>query len=70
MNTKELCFSLCKMTGTSGDEKEACLYAKELLSEYMKTEIDVKIKKIKIDELDNIGLSPNDFIAISFMIDE
>lgn len=36
----------------------------------MDTETDVKIKKIKIDELDGTGLSPNEFIAISFMIDE
>lgn len=36
----------------------------------METETDVKIKKIKIDELDDTGLSPNEFIAISFMIDE
>lgn len=35
----------------------------------METEIDVKIKKIKIEELDGTGLSPNEFIAISFMID-
>ena len=41
MNIKELCFSLSEKTGTSGDEAKACLYAKELLSEYMETEIDV-----------------------------
>ena len=41
MNIKELCFSLCEKTGTSGDEKDACYYAKELLSEYMETKIDV-----------------------------
>jgi quinol monooxygenase YgiN len=36
----------------------------------MDTETDVKIKKIKIDELDDTGLTPNEFIAISFMIEE
>ncbi len=41
MNIKELCFSLSEKIGTSGDETDACLYAKELLSEYMDTEIDV-----------------------------
>ena len=41
MDIKELCFSLSEKNGTSGDEKDACAYAKELLSEYMETEIDV-----------------------------
>lgn len=41
MDIKELCFSLSEKTGTSGDESEACLYAKELLSEYMETKTDV-----------------------------
>ena len=41
MDTKELCFSLAEKNGTSGDEREACEYAKQLLSEYMNTEIDV-----------------------------
>ena len=40
MNIKELCFSLCEKAGTSGDEKAAAEYAKELLSEYMTAEID------------------------------
>ena len=41
MNIKELCFALSSKNGTSGDETGACAYAKELLSEYMETEIDV-----------------------------
>ena len=41
MDIKELCFSLAEKNGTSGDEKAACEYAKELLSEYMTTKIDV-----------------------------
>lgn len=41
MDIKELCFSLSEKNGTSGDEKEACEYAKKLLSEYMTVEIDV-----------------------------
>ena len=40
MDTKELCFLLSGKNGTSGDEAEACKYAKELLSEYMPAEID------------------------------
>ena len=32
MDIKELCFSLSEKNGTSGDEKDACAYAKELLS--------------------------------------
>lgn len=40
MNIKELCFSLSAKNGTSGDEFNAASYAKELLSEYMNTEID------------------------------
>lgn len=41
MDLKELCFSLCEKAGTSGDEKLAAQYAKELLSKYMPAEIDV-----------------------------
>ena len=41
MDLKELCFSLCEKAGTSGDEKTVATYAKELLNEYMPTEIDV-----------------------------
>ena len=41
MNIKELCFALCEKAGTSGDEKAAAEYAKELLSEYMPAEIDI-----------------------------
>ena len=41
MDIKELCFALSSKNGTSGDETSACAYAKELLSEYMETEIDV-----------------------------
>lgn len=41
MDIKELCFSLCEKNGTSGDEKDACAYAKELLSKYMDTHTDV-----------------------------
>ena len=40
MNIKELCFSLSSKNGTSGDETNAAIYAKELLSEYMNAEID------------------------------
>lgn len=40
MDLKQLCFSLAEKCGTSGDEKEAAEYAKELLSEYMPCEID------------------------------
>ncbi len=40
MDIKELCFLLSGKNGTSGDEYEACKCAKELLSEYMPTEID------------------------------
>ena len=40
MNIKDLCFSLSAHSGTSGDETNAALYAKELLSEYMTAQID------------------------------
>lgn len=40
MDIKELCFHLSSKNGTSGDETEACKYAKELLSEYMTAETD------------------------------
>lgn len=40
MNIKELCFSLCEKAGTSGDEKVAAEFARELLSKYMTAEID------------------------------
>lgn len=40
MNLKELCFSLAEKCGTSGDEREAAEYARELLSEYMPAHID------------------------------
>ena len=40
VDIKELCFSLSAKNGTSGDETNASSYAKELLSEYMNTEID------------------------------
>ncbi len=40
MDIKELCFSLSSKNGTSGDELNASLYAKELLSKYMNAEID------------------------------
>ena len=40
MNIKELCLSLCEKSGTSGDEANAALYAKELLSEYINAHID------------------------------
>ncbi len=39
MDLKQLCFSLADKAGTSGDEREAALFAKELLSEYMPTSI-------------------------------
>ena len=41
MDLKKLCFALSEKNGTSGDERAACAYAKELLSEYMDAEIDV-----------------------------
>ena len=41
VDIKELCFSLSEKNGTSGDERAACEYAKELLSEYMTAKIDV-----------------------------
>ncbi len=41
MDAKKLCFSLAEKNGTSGDEREVCEYAKELLSEYMTAKIDV-----------------------------
>ena len=41
MDIKKLCFALSEKNGTSGDEKAVCDFAKELLNEYMKTEIDV-----------------------------
>lgn len=41
MDIKELCFSLGKKNGTSGDETGACEYAKELLSEYMTAKTDI-----------------------------
>lgn len=41
MDLKELCFSLCEKAGTSGDERLASQYAKELLNKYMPAEIDI-----------------------------
>ena len=41
MDIKQLCFSLAEKNGTSGDEKAACEYAKQLLSEYMTAQTDV-----------------------------
>ena len=40
MNIKELCFAICEKAGTSGDEKVAAEYTKELLNKYMPAEID------------------------------
>ena len=67
MNIKELCFSLCEKTGTSGDERCAAEYAKELLNKFMNAEIDVsgnvigttdggKIHILLDAHLDSIGL--------------
>ena len=41
MDLKELCFTLCEKVGTSGDERLASQYAKELLNEYMPAKIDI-----------------------------
>lgn len=40
MNIKELCFSLSEKVGTSGDEREAALFATEMLKKYMDVKID------------------------------
>lgn len=40
MDLKQLCFSLAEKNGSSGDEREAAQYAKELLSEYMDAQIN------------------------------
>ncbi len=41
MDLKRLCFDLAKKSGTSGDEKEAALFAKSELEKYMDAEIDI-----------------------------
>ena len=41
MDLKKLCFDLAGKCGTSGDEKEAALFAKSELEKYMDAEIDV-----------------------------
>ena len=40
MNINDLCFKLCEKAGTSGDEKIAAEYTKELLDKFMTAEID------------------------------
>ncbi len=40
MTEKELCLSLCEVYGTPGDEIEIAKKAQDILSQYMKTEID------------------------------
>ncbi len=40
MELKKLCFALASQVGTSGDEKEASLFAKSELDKYMNAEID------------------------------
>ncbi len=51
MNLKKMCFDLADKTGTSGDEKEAALFAKAELEKYM---------NVKIDTLGNVvGTSGN-----------
>ncbi|MCM1363906.1 MAG: M20/M25/M40 family metallo-hydrolase [Faecalibacterium sp.] len=40
MTTKELCFLLANKNGTSGDEKDACEAAKDILSKYMTVHTD------------------------------
>ena len=67
MDLKELCFSLCEKAGTSGDERLAAQYAKELLNKYMPAKIDVsgsvvgttnngKIHILLDAHIDSIGL--------------
>ena len=40
MNINDLCFKICEKAGTSGDEKIAAEYTKELLDKFMPAEID------------------------------
>ncbi|MBR5438063.1 MAG: M20/M25/M40 family metallo-hydrolase [Clostridia bacterium] len=40
MDLKKLCFDLAGMTGTSGDEREAAVFAKSELEKYMNVNID------------------------------
>lgn len=68
MNEKELCLSLCKYNGTSGDEAEIAEKVQSILSDYMKTEIDAlgnvvgtanrggKTKIVLEAHLDRVGL--------------
>lgn len=67
MDTKQLCFRLAECSGVSGDEKDACKAAGELLSEYMPVTYDImnnvkgrlvgKGKHILLDaHIDAIGL--------------
>lgn len=40
MDLKKLCFDLASRVGTSGDERDAALFAKNMLDKYMDSEID------------------------------
>ena len=68
MTEKELCLRLCEIDGTAGDEKEIAKKAQDILSQYMKTEIDTlgnvvakfnedgKIKIVLEAHMDRVGL--------------
>ncbi|MBQ7118357.1 MAG: M20/M25/M40 family metallo-hydrolase [Clostridia bacterium] len=67
MDLKKLCFDLASAVGTSGDEREAALFAKAELEKYMDTEIDTlgnvvgtfgggKVHIILDAHIDQIGL--------------
>lgn len=79
MNIKELCFSLCEKAGTSGDERKAAEYAKELLSAYMPVNIDRLGNVVGTTEggtlhilldahIDSIGLVVREFDEKGFLL--
>lgn len=79
MDIKELCFKLAKIDGTSGDETKASNEIKEILSEYMSTEIDTlgnvigKIGDGKVNilldaHIDRIGLIVREIDEKGFLL--
>lgn len=80
MTEKELCLSLCEAGGTPGDEKEIAKKAHDILSQYMKTEIDTlgnvvgkfnedgKIKIVLEAHMDRVGLVIRDIDEKGFLL--
>lgn len=51
------------------DEKHQAEYVKEISSLY-EEEVDIQIKKISVEDIENAGLSPAQLSSIEFMLEE